>query len=80
MMKMKKNNWTGLRTVVTVAVVAAVCVGTVGCNKRCRCTKNNMKVDYYTPDELDERGKTCAEMEYLEGLATKYYSLCEWEY
>lgn len=39
-----------------------------------------MTVQYYTPEELSERGKTCEGMIYLDGLATQYYVLCEWEY
>ena len=41
--------------------------------------KNNRQYVYYTPEQLSERGKSCADMIYLEGLAAQYYSQCEWE-
>lgn len=68
------------KTWAMILLVAATCLAATACNKRCRCTRNNLTVDYYTPDELEARGKSCAEMVYLEGLATKYYNICEWEY
>lgn len=61
-------------------MVLMLSLGTVSCNKRCRCIKNNMSVVYYTTEELSQQGKTCAEMVYLEGLAAPRYTLCEWEY
>lgn len=57
-----------------------LCTCMQSCNKRCRCTRGNMTVDYYTPEELSQRNKTCQEMIYLNGLATQYYIQCEWEY
>lgn len=70
-------NWKGI---VALSLLVVMCITSVSCRKRCRCIKNNMTVDYYTPEELDERGKRCVDMVYLDGLAAKYYSLCEWEY
>ena len=61
-------------------MVLMLSLGMVSCNKRCRCIKNNMSVDYYTTEELSQMGKNCAEMVYLEGLAARRYTLCEWEY
>ena len=73
---MKKNkNLTAL-----FLVLALLCLCLQSCNKRCRCIRNNMTVQYYTPEELAERGKTCEGMIYLDGLATQYYVSCEWEY
>ena len=42
--------------------------------------RNNLQYVYYTPEELSQRGKTCSEMIYLEGLAAQFYSECKWEY
>ncbi len=61
-------------------MVLMLSLGMVSCNKRCRCIKNNMSVDYYTTEELSRQGKTCAEMVYWPGLAAPRYTLCEWEY
>lgn len=79
---MMRNNNLGWhwRSWTAVVLLAIVCLGTVSCKKRCRCVKNNMTVDYYSTTELDQHGKSCSEMVYIDGLATKYYSLCEWEY
>jgi hypothetical protein len=61
-------------------MVLMLSLGMVSCNKRCRCIKNNMVVDYYTTEELSRQGKTCSEMVYWPGLAARLYTLCEWEY
>ena len=61
-------------------MVLMLSLGMVSCNKRCRCIKNNMGVDYYTTEELSRQGKTCSEMIYWPGLAAPRYTLCEWEY
>lgn len=50
------------------------------CTKRCRCTKYNTGVDYYSQEDLSAQGKTCSEMRYMSGLATQRYSVCEWVY
>ena len=63
-----------------VCLLLVCCTALTSCNKRCRCMKNNRQFVYYTPEELSERGKSCADMIYLEGLAAQYYSQCEWEY
>ena len=63
----------------TVAGLLLCCVAFASCNKRCRCMKNNRQYVYYTPEQLSERGKSCADMIYLEGLAAQYYSQCAWE-
>ncbi len=61
-------------------MVLMLSLGMVSCNKRCRCIKINMSVDYYSTEELSQMGKTCSEMVYLQGLAAPRYTLCEWEY
>ena len=63
-----------------VCMIMLCCVSFASCNKRCRCMRNNLQYVYYTPEELSQRGKTCSEMIYLEGLAAQYYSECKWEY
>ena len=73
---MKKNRRFG----VLFLVLMITCLSVASCTKRCKCIRNNMTVQYYTPEELSERGKTCEGMIYLDGLATQYYVLCEWEY
>lgn len=50
------------------------------CNKRCRCVKFNLEEVYYTQEEVAAQGKTCAQMQYLDGLHTAYYSYCDWDY
>ena len=61
-------------------LLALACIVLTSCNKRCRCIKYDSTSDYYTPEELSQRGKNCAQMISLEGLAAQYYSLCEWTY
>ena len=63
-----------------VCLILLCCMSVASCNKRCRCMKNNRQYVYYTPEELSERGKSCADMIYLEGLAAQFYSECTWEY
>lgn len=50
------------------------------CTKRCRCVKFNLEEVYYTKEEVAAQGKTCSQMQYLDGLHTTYYSYCDWEY
>lgn len=64
----------------TICLLMLCCTIFTSCNKRCRCMKNNRQYVYYTPEELSQRGKSCNDMIYLEGLAAQYYSECEWEY
>ena len=61
-------------------MVLMLSLGMVSCNKRCRCIRINMSVDYYSTEELSQMGKTCPEMVYWPGLAAPRYTLCEWEY
>jgi len=79
-MKMIRNMKCSAARLLCAAALVALCFGTVSCNKRCRCTKNNLQVDYYSQEELSAQGKSCAEMAFVQGLAVPYYTLCEWEF
>lgn len=48
------------------------------CNKRCHCYRYDGDHDFFTPDEVDERGGSCQQMIYYANY--RPYSICEWDY
>lgn len=54
-------------------------VGTFsGCHKTCHCVKYDGTIDNFPAEEVKAQGKTCSEMRIIDGLATTYYTFCDW--
>lgn len=57
----------------------AVAIGLMtSCRKQCHCYAYDGTQPFFTEEEVEERGVTCAEMAYFANI--RYYSLCEWDY
>lgn len=59
-----------------LALCAAFLLGS--CNKQCHCYGYDNTHTFYSEEEVDQRGTTCAEMIYFAN--TRRYSICEWDY
>ena len=56
-------------------LLAAILLMMASCTKKCRCYRYDGNVDEFTQEELNERDKSCTDMEEIDfGLV---YSLCE---
>ena len=62
----------------TIILAAIAVFSLAACNKRCHCYDRNGANVYYTQDEVDAAGTSCANMVTQAGK-TNYYYLCEWE-
>ncbi len=60
-------------------IVPLLCVMLfAACNKRCHCYRYDGGHDFFTPEEVDERGGSCQQMIYYANY--RPYSICEWDY
>lgn len=50
---------------------------TTSCHKTCVCKGYDGSETYYSDDEVDDHGVTCANMIYQAGR--QFYSVCDWE-
>ena len=49
-----------------------------GCDKQCHCYAYDGTQPFYTEEEVEANGGTCADMAYFANI--RRYSLCEWDY
>lgn len=54
------------------------CLLAAGCHKTCHCYGYDGSHTYYTTEEVESSGSTCANMAYFDGRP--FYTLCEWDY
>ena len=69
-MKIKKKRF--------LFLAAAACLMLSACNKTCHCYGYDFSHHYFTPEEVDARGTSCANMIYFDN--NRLYSICEWDY
>lgn len=51
------------------------------CNKTCHCYGYDGSHKYYSPEEVEAEGTTCANMAYtFYSDGRNFYTLCEWDY
>ena len=57
------------------------CLLTAGCHKTCHCYGYDGSHTYYTTEEVEAEGTTCANMAYtFYSDGRNFYTLCEWDY
>lgn len=61
-----------------LALPLGACLLLGSCHKQCHCYGYDNTHTFYSEEEVDQRGKSCAEMIYFAN--TRRFSLCEWDY
>ena len=75
---MMKKTHRKIRPVAAVLVAGCTLALLAGCDKQCHCYGYDGSHHYFTPEEVDESGSSCANMIYFENF--RLYSICEWDY